>query len=631
MDRERLDNWCKKAMLGLVLAILAFGPTAFGAMRMREFLVIQGLTLGVILVWLIRFWLSPSYRLLWPPICWAVLVFVAYAILRYWQADLEYPARWELIRILIYAILFLAIVSNLSGRGSSRAVGFTLVTVAAAIASLAVYQYFTHSPQILYLPKPKDYFGRASGTYICPNHLAGFLEMILPIGLAFSLVGKVGHLTRIGLGYATVVILAGIGVTLSRGGWLAAGLALVAFLAVLAWQRIHRVVAVVALIAILALGGAFVVKNRHFQKRIDMAVVEGKPSDVRFLMWRPAIQMWNDHFWWGVGPAHFDYRFRHYRPEALQTRPEWAHNDYLNLLADWGLVGASIVAAAWLLLGVGLQRTWKYVRRSSHELASGLSNRFAWLVGASTGLLAILLHSFVDFNMNVPANAIVCVTLMAIVSGHWRYATDRFWFKPGWPVRILATLAGLAALIYLGRTGLTRHREVVILNQAAKFAKSLPEQLDLLKQAHALEPMNFETTYLVGELLRQQSWAGNDDYAALAAEAMKWFERGMRLNPYDPGNPLRYGMCLDWLGRHEEASAYFDRARRLDPNYFHVVAHVGWHFVQIGDYATARKWFERSLKLKPFDNPVAQSYLGIVNRRLAEEAPQAKPGTGKTD
>lgn len=631
MDRERLDNWCKKAMLGLVLAILVFGPTAFGAMRMREFLVIQGLTLGVILVWLIRFWLSPSYRLLWPPICWAVLVFVAYAILQYLQADLEYPARWELIRILIYAILFLAIVSNLSGRGSSRAVGLTLVTVAAAIASLAVYQYFTHSPQILYLPKPKEYFGRASGTYICPNHLAGFLEMILPIGLAFSLVGKVGHLTRIGLGYATVVILAGIGVTLSRGGWLAAGLALVAFLAVLAWQRIHRVAAVVALIAILAIGGAFVVKNRHFQKRIEMAVVEGKPNDVRFLMWRPAIQMWNDHFWWGVGPAHFDYRFRHYRPEALQTRPEWAHNDYLNLLADWGLAGGLMVAGAWLLLGLGIQRTWKYVRRSSHDLTPGLSNRFAWLIGASTGLLAILLHSFVDFNMNVPANAIVCVTLMAIVSGHWRYATDRFWFKPGWPVRILATLVGLAALIYLGRSGLTRHREAVILNQAAKFAKSLPEQLDLLKQAHALEPMNFETTYLVGELLRQQSWAGNDDYAALAAEAMKWFERGMRLNPYDPGNPLRYGMCLDWLGRHQEAAAHFEHARRLDTNYFYIVAHVGWHFVQIGDYTTARNWFERSLKLKPSDNPVAQSYLDIVNRRLAEAAAQPKPGTGKTD
>ena len=56
-------------------------------------------------------------------------------------------------------------------------------------------------------------------------------------------------------------------------------------------------------------------------------------------------------------------------------------------------------------------------------------------------------------------------------------------------------------------------------------------------------------------------------------------------------------MCLDWLGRHDEAGPYFSQAEALDPNGYYTVAIVGWHYVQIGDYAAAKPWLERSLRL----------------------------------
>ena len=71
-------------------------------------------------------------------------------------------------------------------------------------------------------------------------------------------------------------------------------------------------------------------------------------------MWLAAGQMWRDHFWWGVGPAHYDYRFREYRPERIQMQPDRAHNDYLNLLADWGTAGGLIVLAGMAVFGAGL-------------------------------------------------------------------------------------------------------------------------------------------------------------------------------------------------------------------------------------------------------------------------------------
>ena len=80
MNRDVADNWCERGILGLVLAILVFGPLATGAVRPPDFLVLQGLTLGVLLLWSVRLWLTPKPRLLWPPICWTVMAFTLYAI-----------------------------------------------------------------------------------------------------------------------------------------------------------------------------------------------------------------------------------------------------------------------------------------------------------------------------------------------------------------------------------------------------------------------------------------------------------------------------------------------------------------------------------------------------------------------
>jgi tetratricopeptide (TPR) repeat protein len=166
---------------------------------------------------------------------------------------------------------------------------------------------------------------------------------------------------------------------------------------------------------------------------------------------------------------------------------------------------------------------------------------------------------------------------------------------------------------------LRRYREYVWLRQIEAVKQYAPEKLALLQKAQAVEPMNPDTVYNLGENLRGLSWQGNADYQNLAKQAMKWFELGMRLNPYDPYNPMRYGMCLHWIGRHQEAGPYFAKALKLDPNNYYVVAHEGWHRVQLGDYAGAKSWFEKSLKIKPVNNPIAQSYLGIVRQKISEQ------------
>lgn len=624
MDREQLDDWCERGLLVLVLGILIFAPLATGAVRALDFLVVQGLTLGVLALWLARLWLNPHLKFLWPPISWMVLAFASYAVARYLTADIEYIARQEMIRVLVYAILFFAILNNLHRQESTQIIVFTLIFLAMAIAGYAVYQFLSGSQKVWSMMTPYEH--RGTGTFISPNNLAGFLELLIPLGLAYTITGRAKPVTKIFLSYASLVMLAGMAASVSRGGWAASAASLLVFFGILAFRRSYRLPALIFLLLILGAGIYFIPRNHIFQARLN-EFSGNAPSETyaRFDLWRAALEMWGQNKWWGLGPAHFDYRFREFRPQTLQMRPLWAHNDYLNTLADWGTVGFTLVAGAWILLGVGVAKTWRYVLRSDSEFGRKRSNKFAFVLGASVALIALLIHSLVDFNMQIPANAILVVTWMALLSAHWRFATERFWFTAHWWSRVLASAVLISGLTYLGFQEIRRAHESIWLNRADQQPEFSLEQIDLLKKAFAAERMNFETAYRIGEAYRLRSWTGRSDYLETATNAMTWFKRVIELDPFDPYGWLHYGMCLDWIGQRQESWPYYKKAIALEPNGYFTADWVGWHYVQTGDYAAAKEWFERSHRLEWHGNTIADQNIPILTDRMIEMATNTSP------
>ncbi|MEO5801991.1 MAG: O-antigen ligase family protein [Verrucomicrobiota bacterium] len=614
MERERLDRWCERGILGLVLAILIFGPLAIGAVRTLEFVVIQALTMGVILLWIFRLWLNPQLVLFCPPICWSMLAFVLYAIVRYHLAPIEYVARLELIKILVYAFLFFAILNNLNRQESTQLLTLTLIALAFALSIFAIFQFITHHEKIWGMIKPEGYVLRGSGTFINPNHFAGFVEMILPVALAYTLIGKISYAAKIILGYASLMLLVGIGLTLSRGGWIASSLALLIFFTVLLFQRQFRIHSIVGLALLLALGVVVMVKAQESHTRFKRLLASDKIDDDRFRYWNSAIQIWREDIWLGAGPAHYDYRFRQYRPESIQGRPQYVHNDYLNTLADWGLVGLGLIASFIALFYAGVFKTWRAIRRSVNNNHKK-SNKTALVLGGSLGVLAMLFHSALDFNMHIPANAITAITLVALVTTYLRFATESFWFRWERIGKISLTIIGMAGLIYLGQQGVRQTQQELWLRRASQEEVYSDRKLALLKKAFEVEPKNFGVAYWIGEIFRTRSFYGISGYELLAQEAMQWFQRGIDSNPHDPYSYLGYGMCLDWLGKTNEAGPYFKRVSQLDPNSAFMTAHQGWHMVQLGDYARAKKYFERSENLQP--NTLAESYLEIIEQKMA--------------
>ena len=473
MNRETLDRWCERSILSLVLGILVFGPLAMGAVGALQFVIIQELTVAVMLAWALRLWISPKPRLLWPPLGWVVLAFAALAIGRYLTADIEYVARLEMIQVLMYAFLFFAIVNNLYRQESAQIISFTLIFLAMGISCFAVYQFLTHSNRVWDYVSP--YLGRASGTYISPNNFAGFLGMLLPLAAACVLVGRMKPVVRILLGYSALAMLAGMAVTFSRGGWVAVAVALLVLLGTLMFHRNHRLPALLLLV-VLAVGRngfrhqLFIKDAQLHSSRGNRVFRTGRriSLDLRRGMWTAAEQMWRDHFWWGVGPAHYDYCFQEYRPENIQASPDRTHNDYLNLLADWGAAGEIIVLAGVVTFGAGLRKMWKYVRPSENDFGRGMSNRFAFFLGASAGLFALAVHSVVDFNLHIPANAILGVTLLALLSSNLRFATERYWLGARRPVRNARHFGAGGGRCLFGLPGLASGHEAVWLARAER-------------------------------------------------------------------------------------------------------------------------------------------------------------------
>jgi tetratricopeptide (TPR) repeat protein len=464
--------------------------------------------------------------------------------------------------------------------------------------------------------KPADYAVRGSGTYVNPDHFAGLTEMVLPLALAYTVMGRFSATVKVLLGYSALVMMAGVVVSQSRGGLAAMGVTLGVFCVVLLYQADFWRRGALALGALALAGFVLMQQFGAVEHRFAGSLVDNMDARARY--WAAAERIYHEHLWWGAGPGSFSFLYPMQASRYAQGNPMNAHNDYLTTLCEWGVAGFGIIMAALGLLFGGVSRIWPYLRRGSGDMGAKNSSRAAFVLGASLGLVSILIHSEVDFNMRIPANAITAIALMALLSGHWRFGTERFWVNPGSVGKILLTLTAAGAVWFMGREGVRAGREFYWMERSRKAA-TWKEQVEGMKEAQKIEPGNYITDLYLGEFYREEACEGRLDEAgnkALFLEAMAWYGRGMDLNPYDFESRAGYGMCLDWLERPKEATKYFVQALELKPEDAVVLWQFGWHCMRLKNYSLAKHWLEYSMAW--VSTPEAEYYLEMVKKRMAE-------------
>ena len=525
----------------------------------------------------------------------------------------QYPARRELGQVLVYTVLFLATINNVNRRSANTLVGLVLIGIGVALSILAICQFAGHFREFYGHPSYTQYRGRGSGTFVNPDNLCAFLEMITPIGLAYTLMGRFKTIPKVFLAYATCLLGAGICVTLSRAGWAATGVAMAGFLVVLLFQPGYRLRA--GIILGVGLVAACIIFNHMEAMQRRLSDTSNEFLTVRGQIWNIAWRLWHGNILWGIGPGQFDHQYWAFRDtRLLRMRPEYVHNDYLQTLCEWGVAGFALITAALGLLVAGIVKSWRYVRRDPSELGSRNSTKAAFVLGCAFGLAALLLHAFVDFDFHIPGVTLVAVILMAQLTVQLRFATEHYWTNPRILGRCLLTPVLLACAGWIGFQAQHNMREGRLLNQAHAYPQRNLQALEVLRAAAAVEPANPDTLYDLGNGLLNLGEEALPEDRTFSEEALLWLQRASQADPANPFPVLDYAQCLDNLNRTNESEPYYNRACALEPKGYLEPLYLCRHFMILEDYTQAKIALDRSTD--NWCSPLAGRYVYLIDDRV---------------
>ncbi|MAS97536.1 MAG: hypothetical protein CMF29_01180 [Kiritimatiellaceae bacterium] len=310
----------------------------------------------------------------------------------------------------------------------------------------ALYGFVIHfkaPEQVLWAERYTDaYEGRLRSTYICPNHFAHLLQMLLPFLVIWVCIAQVSTSFKGLAVYAFIAFLPPLFLTESRAGWLGSLTALSSLGLLFAWRRSKKLFWIM-LVIIPLVGSSMLVAgyfySETFQRRMEPVVqfiagqaeggIGSESRDFRPQTWADTLVMIDEEPLWGHGPGAYRYTYPEFRERFKGERivTGHPHNEYLELVADYGWIGFILFALGWLS---SLGRCLIFSFRSKET-----RHTFVGFAAVAMGM-GTMVHSFFDFQMHVYPNAIIFTGLLAFALA----PMERYHKKRGFRIRHRAGL-----------------------------------------------------------------------------------------------------------------------------------------------------------------------------------------------
>jgi len=407
---SRITN---NALLTGACAVLLLGPLAFGAVEPWSIFALEAAAVLLLGAWASRQWINRELNLSDNVLYRPMAAFFALALVQWVVGTTAYRhvTYAHLLLYAAYGMLVFVVTQTLRRASQFELLAKLFTGYGLLVALFAILQGLGPNGK-LYWIRTLEQGGAIYGPYVNHNHYAGLMEMLTPFPLVLAATRHTSGNRKLVVAGIAALMAASIFLSGSRGG-MAAFVAQMVVLGVLlvrkregGWRQplmLGMFLAVVIVFLVWMGGNALTQRLISIHSEAREEINGGLRLSIdrdclRMLVKKPLLG-------WGLGAFPIVYpEFRSFYTNFFVNQ---AHNDYLQLLVETGLAGFSI--AVWFLVLVFRRAAGKL--KNWTETASG-----ALTMAALIGCVGILVHSFLDFNLQIPANAALFYVLCAIAA-----------------------------------------------------------------------------------------------------------------------------------------------------------------------------------------------------------------------
>ncbi len=283
-----------------------------------------------------------------------ILLFLGIAIVTTLTSIYPYASKIELLKIINYVLLYYLVVNNIKDSHQVKRIATLVVIVGTSLALYGLYNYFGGIEKIYTLDK-KYYLGMLTSTYVNHNHIGGYFELAIPLGIGLVLANRYlpGRTRRskilpaafisVLLIAATFIMITALVFTYSRGAWIGFLGSMIALGIIISfrfkifrdWSRLKKW-GTLAVLALIIISASLLMPDKVKQRAGTMfKFQEGKvtfsaeSTGGRLIVYENTLQMMKDRPILGTGLGTFIYAYPKYRPPGFRIFMNAVHNDYL--------------------------------------------------------------------------------------------------------------------------------------------------------------------------------------------------------------------------------------------------------------------------------------------------------------
>ncbi len=306
----------------------------------------------------------------------------------------------EILRILAFFIIFFISSILFSDRKVLKKMLMILMIFGFLLGVFAIVQKAAWNGKIYWF-RELTAGGTPIGPFVNRNHFAGFMGMIVPLGLGFTLTREQKEKKML-FGFLTVIMAVSLFFSLSRGGIISfvAGMAVFSLLFLLTRVEQKKVWAIAFFLIVVAIYllylGVDPIVDRFYQTDIS--------KEDRLIVWSSALTAWKDFWVVGTGPGTFIDILPLYSPPGLQGIYDHAHNDYIEMMLETGIVGSACIISFGAVLAFAVITSGFHGKRGIFKIA------------VISSITTMLVHSLFDFNLHILSNMLLFAVVLGIVS-----------------------------------------------------------------------------------------------------------------------------------------------------------------------------------------------------------------------